>query len=657
LVDRSVHEREDGMGQKAKRKLASRLLDANGGSLAELLAKAASTLEEIREQVGQATQSTPFEFEVKPVGYHDHRPPLHATRFHQSVHLGVHRRYFAVPSPDPRFTLGRITGRYESDEKGYAAMVNQAGEHVEVWLVKARRAGARRETPGRLAGRLEETSGLMHATLHAPEDPNKSIGTMRVMPGRVGKVLRISTAIPGEPALSIDVTQVGGSPIFSDSALEACESIELELYQRHPLFKSQNDWLRSKLDDGTLKRCFSSFYKTGQGPKGWVGRREALFEVDAHLAGVLGGRPNVGWDADDRPLVVHTIKSNLAALPWTERTSYAEVIQEMASTVAGDLDWPEQVMADKLKHLLALGFEIKKGERKYIYKCVLKSTGIAASLLLNVGAFGAVLEISREEPEWHDTFVLEYVQVGASLAAGVQLLTINDGKGVSRTLYRSEHIPGRATILGIGNYHGGAFSGGPQAMILHCRGGVPPLKFDLTNLFEASTVDVGAGIDVATLAVGIVGKPPSSRPREPRAIHLSREYKCPQQQSERSVHFRSGDALLTEAGRQLLRVVCANELAIFANPNSQLTLLGHTDRVDVEERNMELSCLRAFNVLQAIRDILGDNFKIPEERVFIHWEGENEAKAAGERDEVPNLAHRRVQVILNNMLVASIAGG
>jgi hypothetical protein len=76
-----------------------------------------------------------------------------------------------------------------------------------------------------------------------------------------------------------------------------------------------------------------------------------------------------------------------------------------------------------------------------------------------------------------------------------------------------------------------------------------------------------------------------------------------------------------------------------------------------ERRSPGRRLLWAFNVLQAIRDILGDNFKIPEERAFIHWEGENEAKAAGERDEVPNLAHRRVQVILNNMLVATIAGG
>ena len=129
---------------------------------------------------------------------------------------------------------------------------------------------------------------------------------------------------------------------------------------------------------------------------------------------------------------------------------------------------------------------------------------------------------------------------------------------------------------------------------------------------------------------------------------------------ESDAHFCLGSALLTEDARQALRVICANELRGFENPQSQLSILGYADTVgyanagvaEANERNGRLSLLRAENSLQAIRDILGKQFKIT--NVTKTGEGQREAEKAGLAPGSADPRHRRVDVILNNTLVISL---
>jgi hypothetical protein len=98
------------------------------------------------------------------------------------------------------------------------------------------------------------------------------------------------------------------------------------------------------------------------------------------------------------------------------------------------------------------------------------------------------------------------------------------------------------------------------------------------------------------------------------------------------------------------------------NPQSQLSILGYADTVgykgatpiEANERNGRLSLLRAENTLQAIRDILGDRFKIPEKSIKTTGEGQKEAEKAGLTLGVADPRFRRVDVILNSALVISL---
>jgi outer membrane protein OmpA-like peptidoglycan-associated protein len=82
--------------------------------------------------------------------------------------------------------------------------------------------------------------------------------------------------------------------------------------------------------------------------------------------------------------------------------------------------------------------------------------------------------------------------------------------------------------------------------------------------------------------------------------------------------------------------------------------------VDTEERNKDLSEMRAKNVLQAIKDVLGQRFALPAASIVLEGHGEKDAdkdKQAQEqaighalRDR-PDRRFRRVDVYLNGRCV------
>ncbi|WP_437489557.1 OmpA family protein [Sorangium sp. So ce1014] len=118
-------------------------------------------------------------------------------------------------------------------------------------------------------------------------------------------------------------------------------------------------------------------------------------------------------------------------------------------------------------------------------------------------------------------------------------------------------------------------------------------------------------------------------------------------------HFCFGSSLLTPAARQLLRVTCADQLAALANPESQIFILGHTDRRDTIERNRTLSELRAKNVKTALEDILGTTLRVPPGRISAVGFGEWMAIAKLRPDQVKNREDRRVDLMINGALVAT----
>jgi outer membrane protein OmpA-like peptidoglycan-associated protein len=121
-----------------------------------------------------------------------------------------------------------------------------------------------------------------------------------------------------------------------------------------------------------------------------------------------------------------------------------------------------------------------------------------------------------------------------------------------------------------------------------------------------------------------------------------------------ATHFCFGSSLLTPAARQLLRVVCADQLAALDSPTSRIWIIGHTDRPGKDPRNQELSMLRAKNVATALKDILGDALnREVKDSILVLGFGEWLARFKLREDRVRHPADRRVDLLINGSLVAT----
>ena len=109
---------------------------------------------------------------------------------------------------------------------------------------------------------------------------------------------------------------------------------------------------------------------------------------------------------------------------------------------------------------------------------------------------------------------------------------------------------------------------------------------------------------------------------------------------------------LAPEGRQLLRILAAQELALFRAPHIQVIVDAHADRVDTEEYNLLLTKVRAFNTVVTIEDILRATLR----DVHKLGLGETEALRAGDPDSVENSRRRRADIRINGWLVVQLRG-
>jgi outer membrane protein OmpA-like peptidoglycan-associated protein len=72
-----------------------------------------------------------------------------------------------------------------------------------------------------------------------------------------------------------------------------------------------------------------------------------------------------------------------------------------------------------------------------------------------------------------------------------------------------------------------------------------------------------------------------------------------------ATHFCHNGSKLTPAGRQYLRSIVCDQLALYRDTHTQIVILGHTDRVGSFAFNQLLSEERAINVRTALGDFLG----------------------------------------------------
>jgi flagellar motor protein MotB len=130
--------------------------------------------------------------------------------------------------------------------------------------------------------------------------------------------------------------------------------------------------------------------------------------------------------------------------------------------------------------------------------------------------------------------------------------------------------------------------------------------------------------------------------------------------SDEKAHFKHDSAVLTIGAINLLRKLCANEMAIITSPSTTIIITGHTDRSGKDEYNKTLSQNRAENVKQKLLDICGDKYK-PINASKVFYEGEKEAvkyaaamKTQGTKAPEYDPRFRKVEITINGKLVLTL---
>ncbi|HKO47434.1 MAG TPA: OmpA family protein [Polyangiaceae bacterium] len=157
-------------------------------------------------------------------------------------------------------------------------------------------------------------------------------------------------------------------------------------------------------------------------------------------------------------------------------------------------------------------------------------------------------------------------------------------------------------------------------------------------------------------ASGYIFSDPAAQDEAVPGSHRADQDYAASNQAQAQVHFEFGSAVLTPNGREILRIMCANELVALSSSGSSLVISSQADRVDTDQRNLDLSTMRAQNTLQAIKDVMGSALGIPDSRITLRGLGEQGAKEAGDADHTKNPARRKSDVVLNSRLVATLFG-
>ena len=118
---------------------------------------------------------------------------------------------------------------------------------------------------------------------------------------------------------------------------------------------------------------------------------------------------------------------------------------------------------------------------------------------------------------------------------------------------------------------------------------------------------------------------------------------------------RDGDAGTTDQ--------CARGLISFMTPETHLDVHGHADTLGIKKKtkkgedfNTDLSRRRAANTVKAIKDILGPKFRINQKNIHEKpWEDKVAAKQYSGKP-VASPIHRRVQIVINSVLVLTLFG-
>lgn len=285
------------------------------------------------------------------------------------------------------------------------------------------------------------------------------------------------------------------------------------------------------------------------------------------------------------------------------------------------------------------------------YKITLKLTG--ASVIVG-GYFGKITVEKLNGKTWKETYRVHLLGGGIDVSFRDEMI----GKASTYHEWLPPDIPGEIRLGEIGITFGvglpvGGVSAAAGFMQIFGSGYLPPMDVGYTDVDAKVLKPKVPKAGGKALPFGKIWKKDFKDFDATKSIAIT-DYAGAYNLKD-DTHFCLGSAVLTEDARQALRIACANELVAFSSPTTTLSIIGHTDRVDTSERNLTLSALRAENTLQAIKDILGANYKIPDSNIKeLSGKGENEAIKDNRPDNKPEPKYRRVDVFLDTRLIISL---
>lgn len=587
-------------------------------------------------------------FEPKPHAYPRTKAPRKNVPARQvEISVGKTERLLAPPNPDaPGMDL---TGRYERDDAQATLQVNQAGRGMVCWLVDYKTKALTKLEGIQLGGQLFSL--------------NREFGDT--------EVARLSPLFPN--ALIFDQAgskslfkKVGNGPTLSDFALLMLPTAQRAIATRQehfPLTTEDKRRIRAALQDTVLSPLIEAWLNAPNDPDVATRlKRGQLAEViDDHV-----GKLFAGINADDHPLAEELAQQLLMAQTLThdgDTRSLLDWLQNITTRSEQERLGPVGEMNHLIQHLKLS----PRGTGQHFYALTLSVIGPSGDFGVGLGGFIGSLEVSETNEAGDQvlrnigTFSLVLGQVGLGPSVGVSIGFSTTGSGQSPYVWQASNFPGTFTMIDLG---AGVSSPVPippdklrtagsvaSAMFLRGNGELPEMIVDFAGFSQQFGIGAGGAISGAVGYIFSAPSAPSARP----GFHKVEQNYTTAHRAETQVHFKLGSALLTDEARQLLRLLCANELVAFTSPGSQLTINSHADRVDSDTRNLELSDLRAKNTRQALQDIIGDTF-VPNARVLLRGLGEQGAKEAGDKDHTPNPVRRKSEVVVNSRLVVTLFG-
>jgi V8-like Glu-specific endopeptidase len=567
-----------------------------------------------------------------------------------------------------------LTGRHEyrayvkafdAEVTSYVVNINQAGRHLEGLMTRVLRPGSDEKSRAqyRIYGDQQDDGSFLVFSTTKPADfwgyfrfdasgrlfwQNEGYGSERWESG--APLVKYSD----EPTL---LESAFSPQAFSpDGVVHQQEWFPLTTTQKRHLITSLSEDKIAPF----LQRCFSAAQGFKADDKAAVGRE--CWKIWSYIEQVFLDKDK-GFHPVDRVLAIHYARILLASNQWTFTSSQGQ------TQTRSQLDW----LQDSLNRVFESGDStpnLRNAVHAYLWlkpvdPTAKKHTYQVSASLKGFGLIGGYYrgEITIKNvggKNWTEQ-TFKIVLKGFQVQLGFTIKF--EGTAETSNEWLPADFPGSIDLL--------AASVGAKAPGIKASAGGAVLTIFGSGIREpmiATSEDADIGVNLGK-KWGIDGPDLSGRWGEIRArdlpdvqgrtVHVATDH-AGLYGLESDAHFCLGSALLTDDARQALRVMCANELRGFENPQSQLSILGYADTVgyanasaaEANECNGRLSLLRADNTLQAIRDILGKRFKIT--NIKKTGEGQKEAEKAGLAPGAADPRYRRVDVILNNTLVISL---